>query len=148
MAEEPILSCDTAVSLLRQPGNPFVEDLQHAWSDDCFPLFETPFLRIWDCHSGSQPDIEDHMKSRALREPLDTRESQKDSLTIHINHSIWKPTPFISFQTSPAAIQELAALRASRRGPQTLTVVDPNTRIADGLTYLSLTYVPRWITTG
>jgi hypothetical protein len=138
MAEEPIFNRDTALSLLRQPGNPFVEDLQHSWSDNRFPVFEIPFLRIWDRRSGSQPDNEDRMKSRASRQRLDTRESRKNSLATHINHKIWVPTLYISFQTSPAAIQELAVWRANRRGPQTLTVVDPNTRIADGLPILDV----------
>ena len=45
MAGEPILNRDTALSLLRQPVNPFVvEDLQHPWSDNRFPLFESRFL--------------------------------------------------------------------------------------------------------
>ncbi len=140
MAEEPILNRDTALSLLRQPGNPFVEDLQHSWSDNRFPLFAIPFLRIWDCCSGSQPDNEGRMKSRASRQRLDTRESRKNSLATHINHGRWEPTPYISFTTSPAAVQKLADSRSNRRGrgPQTLTVLDPNTRLADGLPILDV----------
>lgn len=72
------------------------------------------------------------MKARASRQCLDIWESRKISLATHINHKNQEPTPYISFQTCPAAIQELADWRANRRGPQTLTVVDPNTRIADG----------------
>jgi hypothetical protein len=140
MAEEPVLNRDTAFSLLRPPpGCVFVvEDLQHSWSNHRFPPFEKPFLRIWDCYSGSQPDNEDRMKSRALRQRLDTRESRKNSLATHINHKIWEPTPYISFTTSPAAVLEIADWRANRRGPQTLTVLDPNTRIADGLPILDV----------
>jgi hypothetical protein len=140
MAEEPILNRDTALSLLRlPPGCVFVaEDLQHSWSNQRFLPFEKPFLRIWDCYSGSQPDNEDRMKSRASRQRLDTWESRKESLATHINHKLWEPTPYISFTTSPAAIQELADRRANRRGPQTLTVVDPNTRMADGLPILDV----------
>jgi hypothetical protein len=139
MAGEPILNRDTALSLLRQPVNPFVvEDLQHPWSDNRFPLFEIPFLRIRDCQSGSQPDNDNRMKSRASRQRLDTWDSRKNSLATHINHKIWEPTPYISFTTSPVAIQELADWRANRRGPQTLTVVDPNTRIANGLPILDV----------
>ena len=73
------------------------------------------------------------MKSRASRQRLDTRESRREFSGTHINHKKRQPTPYISFTTSPAAIQELADWRANRRGPQTLTVVDPNTRIADRL---------------
>jgi hypothetical protein len=137
MAEEPILNRDAALSLLRPPGNPFVEDVQHSWSENRFPIFEVPFLRIWDCYSGSQPD-KGRMKSRASPQRLDTRESRKNSLATHIYHKTWEPTPYISFSTSPAAIQKLAVWRADRRGPQTLTVVDPNTRIADGLPILDV----------
>lgn len=78
------------------------------------------------------------MKSRAERERLDTIKSRMDSLTIHIDHKVWIPTPYISFTTSPSKIEDLANLRAQRtyRGPHTLTVVDPNTRIRNGLPVL------------
>ncbi|KAH9203381.1 hypothetical protein DL95DRAFT_439524 [Leptodontidium sp. 2 PMI_412] len=147
MAEELVLNLGIASSLLQnlllhllcQSGNPFTEDLQHSWSDNGFPPFDVPFLRIWDNKSGSQPDNEGRMRSRAPRQRLDTCESRKNSLVIHINHGIWEPTPYISFTTSPAAIEEQAGWRASRqRGPQTLTVVDPNTRIADRLPILDV----------
>jgi hypothetical protein len=138
MTEEQVLDGDAVLSLLCQPGNPFTENLQHSWSVDGLPPFDAPFLRIWDSKSGSQPDNEGRMRSRAPRQRLDTRESRKNSLAIHINHKRWEPTPYISFTTSPAAIQEMAPWRAGRRGPQTLTVVDPNTRIADRLPILDV----------
>ena len=138
MTEEQVLNGDAALSLLCQPINPFTEELQHSWSVDGLPPFDAPFLRIWDNKSGSQPDNEGRMRSRAPRQRLDTRESRKNSLTVHINHAIWKPTPYISFTTSPAAIQKMVPGRANRRGPQTLTVVDPNTRIADRLPILDV----------
>ena len=79
------------------------------------------------------------MRSRAPRQRLDTRESRKNSLVIYINYRIWEPTPYISFTTSPAAIEEQADQRASRqRGLQTLTVVDLNTRIIDRLLILDV----------
>jgi hypothetical protein len=78
------------------------------------------------------------MKSRAPRERLDTIESRKDSLTTHVDHGKWIPTPYISFTTSPTAVQELADMRAQRRGVQTLTIVDPNTRVRNGLPILDL----------
>lgn len=139
MTEEQVLNGDAALSLLCQSGNPFTEDLQHSWSDNGFPPFDVPFLRIWDNKSGSQPGNEGRMRSRAPRQRLDTRESRKNSLVIHINHRIWEPTPYISFTTSPEDIEKQANWRASRqRGPQTLTVVDPNTRIADRLPILDV----------
>ena len=138
MTEEQVLDGDAALSLLCQPGNLFTENLQHSWSVDGWPPFNAPFLRIWDSKSGSQPDNEGRMRSRAPRQRLDTRESRKTSLAIHINHKRWEPTPYISFTISPAAIQEMAPWRAGRRGPQTLTIVDPNTRIADRLPILDV----------
>jgi len=139
MTEEQALNGDAALSLLYQSGNPFTEDLQHSWSENAFPPFNVPFLRIWDRKSGSQPDNERRMRSRAPRQALDTRESRKNSLVIHINHGLWEPTPYISFTTSAAAIEEQAYWRAGRqRGSQTLTVVDPNTRIADRLPILDV----------
>jgi len=88
MTEEQVLNGDAALSLLCQSGNLFTEDLQHSWSDNGFPLFDVPFLRIWDNKSGSQPDNEGRMRSRAPRQRLDTRESRKNSLVIYINHRI------------------------------------------------------------
>lgn len=141
MAKEPVLDRDIALSLLRPPGHVIAaEDLQHSWSNNDFPPFEMPFLRIWDHYSGSQPDHEKRMMSRAPRQRLDTRTSRRISLTTHIDHKIWEPTPYISFTTSPATIEDMAYWRAnrSRRGAQTLTVLDPNARIADGLPILDV----------
>lgn len=142
MAEEPVLNRDTALSLLRPPpGCIFAaEDLQHSWNSNQFPPFDTPFLRIWDRYSGSQPDDENRMMSRAPHQRLDTLNTRKNSLATHIDHGLWEPTPYISFTTSPEAVQELADWRLNRRGrgPQTLTVLDPNTRIADGLPILDV----------
>jgi hypothetical protein len=140
MAEEPVLNRETALSLLRPPlKTVFVtENQRRPWNNNLFQPFETPFLRIWDCYSGSQPDDENCMISRAPRQRLDTLESRKTSLTTHINHRDWTPTPYISFTTSAAAVQELADWRVRRRGAQTLTVLDPNARIADGLPILDI----------
>ena len=78
------------------------------------------------------------MNSRAERERLDTIESRKDSLTIYIDHKDWIPTPYISFTTSPSKIEGLVNLRAQRRnrGPHTLTIVNPSTRVRNGLPVL------------
>ena len=89
-------------------------------------LFDMPLLRLWDCKSGSQPDEVNFWRARAPRERLDTSDTRKKFLTIHTDHKRWEDTPFISFTSSPAAILEMAAWRAQRRGPQTLTVIDPN----------------------
>lgn len=78
------------------------------------------------------------MTSRAPYERLDTYGSRKDSLTIHINHKDWRPTPYISFTTSPMAVQEIADMRRGRRGPQKLIVVDPNFRLQKGLPILDV----------
>ncbi|RMD41158.1 hypothetical protein DV735_g4000, partial [Chaetothyriales sp. CBS 134920] len=63
-----------------------------------------------------------------------------DSLTIHIDHGCWQPTPYISFTISPQNLEELAGLRANRRGrgPHSLTAVDPNYRIRKGLPVLDV----------
>ncbi|KAI9774396.1 MAG: hypothetical protein M1840_004290 [Geoglossum simile] len=78
------------------------------------------------------------MISRAPRQRLDTLESRKISLTTHVNHKDWTRTPYISFTSSAAAVQELAGRRSRRRGAQTLTALDPNFRIADGLPILDI----------
>ena len=138
MAEVPVLNRNTAISLLRLPGDIFMtEDLQHSWSNNCFSPFEILFLRTWDHNSGSQPD-ENRMMARAPRQRLDTLESRRISLNKHIDHKVWKPTPYISFTTSPAAVQEMAVLRSKNRGAQTLTVLNPNVRIADRLPILDV----------
>jgi hypothetical protein len=140
MAEQPGLNRDIALSLLHLPFNTvsITEDEQRPWISNDFQPFKIPFLRIWDHNSGSKPDRERRMLSRAPRQRLDTLESRKASLTVHINHKIWEPTPYISFTTSPEAIEELANWRAKHRGPQTLTVINPNARIANGLPILDL----------
>lgn len=116
------------------------EEQLHPWHTDRSQTFKMPFLRIWDHFSGSQPDEKDFMMSRAPCRRLDTIESRKTSLTTHLNHKDWTPTPYISFTTSAAAVQELSNMRAQRknRGVQTLTVIDPNTRLRHGLPILDV----------
>ena len=139
MAEESLLDRDTALSLLRPPQHDVAtHNLQHSWSDNRFPLFGEPFLRVWDRFSGSQPDDNGCMESRSSRQRLDTRTSRKKSLAIHADYEIWKPTPYISFTTSAARIRRLVALRIERRGPQTLSVINPNARIANQLPILDM----------
>lgn len=77
--------------------------------------------------------------SRAPEMRLDNANSRQDSFTKHLDHKVWIPGPYISFTTSSTAIEDLAQMRVAKRGPQTLTVVDPNSRIANGLPVLHAT---------
>ena len=119
-------------------ANPFAEEYQNPWQDACFPFPQMPLLRIWDGYSGSQPEDDHRMMSRAPEMRLDSAESRKESLAKHLNHKCWEPGPYISFTTSPAAIERLAQMRAAKRGVQTLTVIDPNVRVRNGLPILSV----------
>lgn len=139
MAEEPVLNRETVLGLLRPPGNIFVtEDIRHSWSDNHFPSFTVPLLRIWDYKSGSQPDYENRMMSRAPRQRLYDERIRRNSLTTHINHKVWERTPYISFTSSPLAIQDMSDWRTPRRGAQNLTVINPNVRIQEGLPILDI----------
>lgn len=69
---------------------------------------------------------------------LGNKKERHESLKIHINHRDWRPTPYISFSSSPAAIEVLAKDRIGRgRGRQTLTVINPNIRIMRKLPILN-----------
>ncbi|KAF2034804.1 hypothetical protein EK21DRAFT_55989, partial [Setomelanomma holmii] len=59
----------------------------------------------------------------------------------HLDHRIWTSTPYISFKNSPKAIEDLAFQRSgrSKRGAQYLTVIDPATRLMNGLPILDVT---------
>lgn len=114
------------------------EEQLHSWSTGRFQIFDTPLLRIWDRCSGSQPDENGCMTSRAPDQRLATIESRKTSLATHLDHKVWTPTPYISFTISPTAMHELATFRSQRRGSQTLTVVDPQTRLRDHLPILDI----------
>ena len=140
MAKRVSLKRDTVSSLLNPVSTTVFksEEDQHPWRTHYFQTFDKPLLRLWDHCSGSQPDEDGCMRSRAERERLDTFDSRKDSLTIHMDHKVWIPTPYISFTTSPSKIENLINVRARRRsrGPHTLIVVDPNTRVRNGLPVL------------
>jgi hypothetical protein len=114
------------------------EEQLHPWRFSCRPSISVPLLRVWDSFSGSQPDEQDRMDSRAPRKRLDTIEDRRSSLAVHIDHSNWSPTPYISFTSSSTAVEDLARRRILKRGPQTLTVIDPNTRLRYGLPILDL----------
>ncbi|KAF2270182.1 hypothetical protein CC78DRAFT_574310 [Lojkania enalia] len=78
------------------------------------------------------------MSSRAPNKRFDTSDARRTSLAAHINHQDWTPTPYISFTSSPAQVEELVMQRRSRRGAQMLTVIDPNIRSRKGLPILDL----------
>ncbi|EMD86662.1 hypothetical protein COCC4DRAFT_82748 [Bipolaris maydis ATCC 48331] len=120
--------------------NPFIqsEEERHPWQVSETQKLDFPLLRIWDVKSGSHPDKDNHMLSRSPRLPLTTEQARKTSLAIHLNHRIWRPTPYISFTKSASAIENLAKWRSIKRGNQTLTVIDPATRLKNGLPILDI----------
>ncbi|EUC39635.1 hypothetical protein COCMIDRAFT_111002 [Bipolaris oryzae ATCC 44560] len=120
--------------------NPFMrsEEECHPWQVSETQKLDFPLLRIWDVYSGSNPNKDGRMLSRSLRLPLTTEQARKTSLAIHLNHRIWRPTPYISFTKSASAIENLAKLRSMKRGNQTLTVIDPATRLKNGLPILDI----------
>ncbi|KAI1166413.1 hypothetical protein F5B18DRAFT_78170 [Nemania serpens] len=145
MALNPVLDRQTVLDRLRRPSlNPFVpeEEKVHPWQTPYLslfqPLFQEPLLRIWDQDSGSRPDQDNYMTSRAPEMRLDDRESRRTSLSRHINYRDWTPSPYISFTTNPARVEDLVEKRAAKRGTQWLTVIDPNKRLRKGLPILSV----------
>ncbi|KAF2843990.1 hypothetical protein T440DRAFT_528919 [Plenodomus tracheiphilus IPT5] len=116
------------------------EENLRPWRPNSLRSFRLPLLRVWDCYSGSQPDESHRMMARAPRQRLDSAESRKTSLTTHLDHKVWNPTPYISFTVSPTALKELANFRERRgnRGSQTVTVIDPNVRLRIGLPILDV----------
>lgn len=112
------------------------EDIR-PWRVLPYQTFNKPFLRLWDCYSGSQP-VNRVLTSRDPTIRLDNYDDRKESLETHIDHSKWRPTPYISFTTSSLAIQEIANMRLPKRGKQTLTVIDPGIRMKKGLPILEV----------
>jgi hypothetical protein len=113
------------------------EEDQHPWRTQRCHTFNKPFLRIWDHYSGSQPSG-DCLRSRAPYQRLDTYDLRKASLSIHVDYRDWRPTPYISFTSSPSTAQKIADMRVQPRGPHTLTVVDPDARVKKGLPILDI----------
>lgn len=145
MAEYPDLNKKAALDLLypRNKKSPTDEENLRPWRVSEYSLnpklFKRPLLRIWDDVSGSHP-TDNGMMARAPNMRLDNFESRQKSLNIHVDHSIWKDTPYISFTSSPDRIQSLAQYRMGKnRGVQKLTIIDPNTRIESGLPILDMT---------
>lgn len=135
------------VSQLLRPitPNPFlkllVEEDWHPWSTTESQTLDLPLMRVWDSCSGSEPDENSRMLSRAPNKALNTAKSRKESLAIHLDHGEWTiPTPYISFTSSADALQELARKRdiKGNRGRQILTVIDPSTRISNCLPTLDV----------
>lgn len=120
--------------------NPCVrsEEERHPWQASETQRLDFPLLRIRDVYSGSNPNRDGRMLSRSPNQPLTTEQARKTSLAIHLNHRIWRPTPYISFTKSARAIEDLAKWRSTRRGDQTLTVIDPATRLGNGLPILDI----------
>jgi hypothetical protein len=120
--------------------NPFVpsEEQRHPWSINKSQELDRPLMRIWDMNSGSRPNEDGRMLSRLPHQPLNTEQARKTFLTTHLDHSIWEPTPYISFTTSASAIEDLAAWRSMKRGDQTLTAINPATRLRNGLPTLDV----------
>lgn len=114
MAEYFVLNHLTVSTLLSPTLNSVftTEEQLHPWHTDHFQPFKMPFLRTWDRFSGSQPDTKNSMMARAPRQRPDTIEFRTTSLTTHLNHRVWTPTPYVSFTTNPAALQELANIRS------------------------------------
>ncbi|KAI1086854.1 hypothetical protein F5B19DRAFT_109186 [Rostrohypoxylon terebratum] len=144
MEKYPELSPTAALDLLYPNSkNPTDEENLRPWRASEYrfssKLFERPLLRIWDDVSGSQPSG-NRMMARAPDMRLDNFESRQESLSNHVDHRIWKDTPYISFTTSPERIQSLARYRMGRDwGDQKLIVIDPTTRVENGLPILDLT---------
>ena len=116
-----------------------VEEECHPWSVNGAQKLDHPLLRIWDCYSGSQPDQDSRMLSRAPDMPLDTKEARMVSLATHLNHKNWTPTPYISCTSSADRLVTLARKRdKGNRGKQTLTVIDPSSRAKNGLPTLDV----------
>ncbi|KAI1182151.1 hypothetical protein F5B17DRAFT_444480 [Nemania serpens] len=141
MAFHPVLDRKTVLDQLHRPSpNPFEPDEEtvHPWrSGLLYQRFQKPMLRIWDQYSGSQPGEDFSMLSRAPEMRLDDQESRRTSLAKHLDYRDWTPSPYISFTTSETRIESLAQMRI-KRGAQFLTVIDPNSRLRNGLPILNV----------
>ncbi|KAG8359709.1 hypothetical protein FVEN_g2522 [Fusarium venenatum] len=63
--------------------------------------------------------------------PLSTSQARRSTLQTHIRNNIWEPTPYISFTSSPEALESSANFRRTRpyRENQTVVVIDPVVRL-------------------
>ena len=138
------LDADTVQELLQpetdgsDPAD-WEEDVRSWLTPDQQPPTDLPLLRLWDEKSGSQPDESGRMLARAPRQRLCTLESRRESLEIHVDNGKWVDTPYISFSSSPEAIEDLAAYRKTKkRGRQWLTAINPGVHEAKGLPVLDI----------
>ncbi|KAE8334645.1 hypothetical protein BDV24DRAFT_172194 [Aspergillus arachidicola] len=140
MADEDPLTASIVSSLLHSPIPGDSEEDRHPWARSSTVDIEKPLLRTWDKCSGSKPTQQNTMLSRLPRQRLDTSELRRGLLSIHAKHKNWTATPFISFTQSSRKLQEVADFRSTRpgRGPQTITVINPNVRIANRLPILDM----------
>lgn len=113
MGECPVLDRKTVLNrLYPEKTNPCkTEEALHPWRTEHSQAPQEPLLRIWDQHSGSQPDKDGRMMSRAPDMRLDTAESRRGSLAKHLKHRDWTQGPYILFTTSSTAIEDLVRMR-------------------------------------
>ncbi|KAI1261139.1 hypothetical protein F5Y18DRAFT_440675 [Xylariaceae sp. FL1019] len=127
------LRCPTAI------GRSHWEEDEHPWRVISSEPVQYPLLRIWDRSSGSQTEQNGGMVARASSMQLDGGHSRRTALANHHDPENRVPTPFISFTTSFADIEDLANRWAAEgRGALTLTVIDPNVRLRKGMPLLSV----------
>lgn len=161
MASSALLDHNTAKSLLQPSGQDHfqAEEKHHPWltepshhrdgqlanpfsehSSIYKALEDKPLLRVWDSMSGSIPDPlrENRMLARLPRGELATKDARKTSLATHVDHGIWKDTPYISFTSRPDAANGTAKYRQPRRGDQHLVAIDPRHRLRQGLPILDI----------
>ncbi|KAI1316093.1 hypothetical protein F5Y16DRAFT_393242 [Xylariaceae sp. FL0255] len=143
MTLSPVLDRQAVLGRLYRPlPNPFLQDEEtvHPWrSTYPFERFQRPLLRIRDDYTGSHPEENDCMMSRAPEMRLDDEESRQASLAGHLDYRNWTPSPYISFTTSKDRIETLTRMRAYRNGGAlTLTAIDPDTRLRNGLPILDV----------
>lgn len=132
-AEEP----NRSVPEERKEQEP--EEQKHPWKPNPQSAsFHCPLLRTWDGISGSQPNEDNHMLARAADMKLPDFETRKTTLGKHLDHANWaSPSPYISFTRSAQDVQELARWRTRTRGQQTITAINPNIRVRNGLPLLN-----------
>ncbi|GKU04059.1 hypothetical protein FLAG1_06552 [Fusarium langsethiae] len=126
-AVNPFQSYMSPVSLERPLRFWKVSAQRAVWRD----LADRPLLRTYDRNSGSQPDKSGDMYARAPNMPLSTSQAQRSTLQTQIRNYEWKATPYISFASSPEALENFANFRRTRpyRGNQTIVVIDPVVRL-------------------
>lgn len=111
---------------------------KHSWAEFPNAAYSGPLLRVWNKFSGSHPDQPGRMLARLPREWLGSQESRKEYLATHADNQIWEPTPFISFSASASGLLRFLSRRKGASSPKTLTAMNPNVRIAYGLSMVEM----------